>query len=241
MAMTRILRFGWQKIARCFMAGLLAILPLVLTIAIVSWVVAFLRDILGPNTAIGKTLAGLGVRLFTESRIAPGGEVVLQETLGGYLLGIVLVLLVLFSLGVLVELGAKRVFKSSIDGLIRQIPIVGGLYGSLAQLVDLFDQNEQAEIKAMSVVYCSFAQKGGAGVLALMPSPEKILINEQHFHVVIIPTAPVPFGGGLVFFPADQVQPVEMSVDNFISIYVSMGVTTPEFMNAITGKTLTDH
>lgn len=237
--MTHILRFGWQKIARCFVAGLLAILPLVLTIAIISWVVAFLRDILGPNTVIGKTLAGLGVKLFTESRIAPGGEVVLQESLGGYLLGIVLVLLGLFSLGVLVELGAKRFFKSSVDGLIRHIPIIGGLYGSLAQVVDLFDQNEQAEIKAMSVVYCNFAGGGGTGVLALMPSPEKIMIDNQPFHVVIIPTAPIPFGGGLVFFPAEQVKPANMSVDNFISIYVSMGVTTPEFMNAAKGKNLT--
>jgi len=236
MDMTRFIQFGWQKLARCFVAGLLAILPLVLTIAIVSWVVTFLRDIFGPGTPVGRMLAGIGVRLFTESRIAPGGEVVLKETLGGYALGIILVLLVLFALGVFVEFGAKRYFKALVDRLIRHIPIIGGLYGSLTQVVDLFDQNDQAEIKAMSVVYCSFAGGGGTGALALMPSPEKIMINDEAFHVVIIPTAPVPFGGALVFFPAEQVKPANMSVDNFISIYVSMGVTTPEFMNAAKPK-----
>lgn len=230
--MTRFIRFGWKNIARCFMAGLLAILPLVLTVAIISWVVSLLKDFFGPQTSIGKMLASIGVRLFKESRIAPGGEIALQDSFLGYLIGIVIVLAVLFALGVFVEFGAKRFLKSLLDRFVKHIPIIGGLYGSLSQVVDLFDQSEQAEIKAMSVVFCSFASGGGTGVLALMPSPEKILINGEAFHVVIIPTAPVPFGGGLVFFPADQVKPSDMSVDNFISIYVSMGVTTPEYMKA---------
>jgi len=51
--------------------------------------------------------------------------------------------------------------------------------------------------------------------------------------VVMIPTAPIPFGGGMVFIPIDQVKLIDMSVDNFISIYVSMGVTVPEFMREV--------
>ena len=36
-------------------------------------------------------------------------------------------------------------------------------------------------------------------------------------------------GGGLLFVPADMVQPVDVSVEGLMSIYVSMGVTTPQF------------
>jgi uncharacterized membrane protein len=101
----------------------------------------------------------------------------------------------------------------------------------LRQLVELFDKSEQTELKAMGVVYCHFGTAQGPGVLALMPSPEAIDIDGTKFYVVIIPTAPVPFGGGLIFFPVEQVKPIDMSVDNFVSIYVSMGVTTPEFFS----------
>ena len=61
--MERLLQFGWQKLARCFMAGLLAILPLVLTIAIVSWVAGFVRSYLGPETWVGRVIESIGFKL----------------------------------------------------------------------------------------------------------------------------------------------------------------------------------
>ncbi|MCU0958658.1 MAG: hypothetical protein MUF48_01015, partial [Pirellulaceae bacterium] len=48
--------------------------------------------------------------------------------------------------------------------------------------------------------------------------------------IVMVPTAPVPFGGALLLVPADCVQSAEMSVDGLMSIYVSMGVSAPQFM-----------
>jgi uncharacterized membrane protein len=44
------------------------------------------------------------------------------------------------------------------------------------------------------------------------------------------PNGPVPFGGALVFMPSESVQPADMSVDGLMSIYVSMGITTPQFL-----------
>jgi uncharacterized membrane protein len=229
--MKNVIQFGLNKLVRCFMAGLLAVLPLILTIAIVGWVVTFLQGFVGPQTWFGRTLSSLGVKLFKDASGGTSGAVEAFE--GSYLayaLGVVIVVLVLFAIGVLVEFGARKYLTAWTDRFIRQIPIIGSLYGSLKQLVDLFDRKDEAEIKSMSVVYCRFAEGGGPGVLALMPSAEKILINGEEHFIVIIPTAPVPFGGGLVFFPTKQVTLSDMAVDNLISIYVSMGVTTPEFM-----------
>ena len=128
------------------------------------------------------------------------------------------------------ESGAKRLLQRIVDGIVRRIPIIGNLYGSLKQLVEVFHHSEDAEIQAMSVVYCYFAKEGGVGVLALLPSSEKILIDNIEHYVVMIPTAPIPFGGGMVFVPVQQVKMLDMSVDSFVSIYVSMGVTVPEFL-----------
>ncbi len=207
----------WKELVGYFVAGLLAVLPLVLTIAIIVWVTAFLRDIFGPNTFLGSILASVGMRFGFEGVV-------------GYLIGIALVILGLMGIGVLFKWGAQKFIQGIVDSLLRRVPIVGSLYGSLKQLVSMFDRSDETKLKAMSVVYCYFGNAGGAGVLALMPSPEVIAIDGQDYHVVIVPTAPIPFGGGLIFIPVHLVKPIDMSVDNFIGIYVSMGVTTAEFM-----------
>ncbi len=223
--MKLVFQAGFKRLARCFMAGLFAVLPLVLTIAIISWVAGFVRSFLGPNTFVGEIIENIGLRLGTG-----------WEGTAAYLLGFAIVIFGLFALGVLVESGFKRILQRIVDAVVRRIPIVGGLYGSLKQLVEVFSNSENAEIQAMSVVFCQFSKQGGTGVLALMPSPMKIRIGDEDHFVVMIPTAPIPFGGGMVFIPADQVRFIDMSVDHFVSIYVSMGVTVPEFMRDV--KTL---
>jgi uncharacterized membrane protein len=216
--MLKLLSCGWRRIVAYSVAGLLAILPLVLTVAIVIWVTTFLNDYLGPGTVIGKFLASVGLRLGSQGILA-------------YLIGWTVVLAALFGLGMLVEMGAKRLYHRMLDQLFRRVPVIGSLYGSLKQLVDMFDRKDETELKAMSVVFCNFGSSEGPGVLALMPSPTPLKVEGRDYYVVIIPTAPIPFGGGLLFVPAHLVKPVDMSVDNFISIYVSMGVTTPDFLN----------
>lgn len=216
--MNRVLAVFQTSLTRLFMSGLLAILPLVLTVAIIGWVANFLRSYLGPETMVGELIRSLGVQLDGNA----------QGT-AAYLLGVVVVVSALIGLGILFELGAKKIYQATLEWVMRKIPLVGNLYGSLRQLIELFDKSEQTELKAMSVVYCYFGSLEGSGVLALMPSSEVIEIEGRKHHVVIIPTAPVPFGGGLIFFPIEHVRRVEMTVDQFVSIYVSMGVTTPEF------------
>jgi uncharacterized membrane protein len=44
---------------------------------------------------------------------------------------------------------------------------------------------------------------------------------------VLIPTAPVPIGGALLYVPADWVRPADISIETLTTIYVSMGITPP--------------
>jgi len=57
-----------------------------------------------------------------------------------------------------------------------------------------------------------------------------VQVQGRDYQMVIIPTAPVPFGGALLFVPADNIVPAEMSVDAMMSIYLSMGISAPEHM-----------
>ena len=56
------------------------------------------------------------------------------------------------------------------------------------------------------------------------------MINGQPYLAVLVPTAPVPIGGGLLYVPPDWVEPAGMGMEAVTSIYVSMGVTSGQYM-----------
>jgi uncharacterized membrane protein len=215
--MQKIVSTWLHRLGSCFLAGLLAILPVVLTVAIVAWVAGFIRGYVGPGTLFGGALEALGLKFGSDGTFA-------------YAVGWVVVLGTVFLLGVLVQLGAQRFFQWLLDAALLRIPLIGNIYGTSKQIVDMFDRKKGSDLKGMRVVFCSFSTEGGPGVLALMPSPERFHIDGRDYHVVIIPTAPVPFGGGLLFMPVEMVRPSSISVDGLMSIYVSMGVTTAQFL-----------
>ncbi len=215
--MKEIFKTFWGKILGFFVAGVLAILPLVITVSAVIWVAGFLESFFGPGTVLGSRLRELGLMFASDTVVA-------------YVIGWVVVLLLVFGLGVVVSLGAQQLWERLTNAIIRRIPVIGGLYHTAEQLVGMFKKTEPSELAGMSVVFCVFGKDHSAGILALMPSPEKYLIDDQEFQVVMVPTAPVPFGGALMFIPVEFVKPAKMSVDGLMSIYVSMGVTVPQYM-----------
>ncbi len=214
----------FNQLLRYFIAGVFAVLPLVITVAVVMWVVNFLGGFFGPGTVIGGGLRSLGLNFSSNSVLA-------------YIVGWAFVLGVIFLLGMLVELGARRLLQGKLDSLALRIPLLGGVYGTVRQLVGMMDKSQNADLAGMTVVFCNFGQAGGASFLALLASPQSFRIADADYQAVIIPTAPVPVGGGLIFVPVASIHPADITVDAFMSIYVSMGVTGPQFL--ATGETVT--
>ena len=101
------------------------------------------------------------------------------------------------------------------------------MYGLADRFVGLLDQKPDADIGAMSPVWCFMGGGEGAAVLALLPSPDPIQIGGRRYYGVLIPTAPVPIGGALLYVPADWVRPADISIERLTTIYVSMGITPP--------------
>ena len=168
---------------RTFVAGLLAILPLVLTVAVIVWVASLVDQFIGPHSAMGRLLVSIGLTI-VETKIA------------AYLIGIVFVLSAVYVLGLLVEVGLQRRLQVFVDSGLRRIPLVGSVYNLAHRFVGMLERKEETDLKTMSPVWCFFGGEGGAAVLALLPTPETILLGGHNCHVVLVPTAPVPFGAG---------------------------------------------
>lgn len=206
---------------RIFVTGLLAALPLVATVAVFAWLLALLLRWLGPGSPVGGLL----------SRIAPRE---LDSVWLSYLIGITVIALAVFLLGLLVEFGLQRGLARLIDAVVQRIPLVRSVYDLVKRFVDLLSQRDPDSTQAMRAVWCHFGGRDGAHslVLGLQSSPEAVVVDGQRCLIVLVPTAPVPVGGGLLFVPEDWVTPAELSAEAVTSLYVSMGVTAPRYLRS---------
>ena len=203
---------------RIFLTGLLAALPLAATVLIFVWGARVLYAWLGPGSFVGGLLIALGLG-------GTGSEVV------GYLLGLGIVLLGIFALGVLVQTRLRGVLARSFNSVMQRIPVVRNVYDMIRKFVDLVAQRDSSGARSMSPVWLRFGGPGGAMVLGLLSSPEPVMVGGHTYLAVLVPTAPLPVGGGLIFVPVDWVSPAEVGVEALTSIYVSMGVTAHQHLD----------
>ena len=206
-----------RRIARPFIAGALATLPLALTLLIIVWLAGFIQRLLGPTSIFGKLLESIGVQFVTSKGI-------------GYLIGLATALVLIYLFGLLVESGMKSRWHALVDTFMRRVPLVNTIYDSSKKLIAIFDRPDSSDMKEMSPVMCYFGGKGGTAVMALMPSPKIIVLNGTRYHTVLIPTAPMPFTGALIYVPAAWVEPANIPLDALINIYMSMGVTSTDHL-----------
>ena len=205
-----------KHIMNSIAAGLLAVLPLVITVVIITWVANLVHRLTGPGSVIGSILSAVGL-------------IVVSDQISAYLIGTLLVVLALYFLGRLVASRMSGQVGSLLDRAIGRVPLIGGIYGLTNRFVGMLDRRETTDLKSMSPVWCFFGGEPSAAVLALMPTTEPIEIAGRSYRVVLVPTAPIPFGGGLIFVPTEWVRPAAFGVEGFTSIYVTMGVTAPQF------------
>lgn len=211
-----------QRMLRIFVTGLLAALPLAATVLIVVWSAGIIYGWVGPDSATGRLLRSIGLGV--------GGSEV-----AGYLIGVLVVLAAIFGLGMLVESRLRRGLERAVGALVGRIPVVRSVYDVIRRFVELVGPRGEAGpqgLQSMRPVWCHFGGPGGAAVLALLSTAQPIVLGEARYLAVLVPTAPVPVGGGLVFVPEDWVQPAEVGVEALTSIYVSMGVTSAQYLGA---------
>lgn len=211
-----------SRIGRIFLTGLLAALPLLLTVFVIAWLLSILNQYFGPGSGFGRFLASLGIG---------------PSELASYLIGLGIIAAAIYVLGLAVHLRLGAWIAALFDSLIRRIPLVSNLYDLTSRFVSVVDTKGSDSLKGMSPVWCYFGGKPSAAVLALLPSKTPIRLGEEDYFGVLIPSAPVPVGGALVYVPAKWVEPAPGGIDELMSVYVSMGITPPGAKAAIAKPT----
>lgn len=204
------------KVIKPFLTGIFTIFPLVITVVIIIWIINFISSLMGPESGFGSMLQSIGLNLVKNQLVA-------------YLLGLSITFVLIYLLGFLVQIGMRNQWNMIVDGIMNRIPLIKTVYDASKKIMGLFDTKDQPDLKSMSPVMCSFGGKGGTAVLALLTSKEIIYINETEYYSIMIPTSPVPIGGAILYVPVTWVKKVDFGIEGLVNVYVSMGVTGPEY------------
>jgi uncharacterized membrane protein len=218
--MRSILSKIWRTgIVGNLLAGLLVLLPLMLTVVIIGWIVGVVAAILGPGTWFGDLLTSSG-----EAIIGPKRELI------AFVVGAGLAVAGLWFLGLVVRVQARRALDETFDGIFGRVPLFRAIYRPVSQVVRMF-AGSNADLAAMSVVMCRLGGQQGADVPALLASDQVYDVAGERRLLVYLPTSPLPAWGGLVLVPEHCVHPVPgMDADALIKLYLSFGVLAPEVM-----------
>ena len=195
-----------------FATGLLFLAPVLLTLILLNWLSGYLIAALGPETPLGQLLGQAGM-FFTPSPFA------------AFWAGLGMAAALVWVIGLAVQTRFRPQLEGGLDGLLSRIPGLGALYRPLAQFVRMMGSAPGGEMSGMSVVSVRFGDHVEA--LALLTSPKLHDFGQGPRYLILIPTAPVPVGGGMLFVEASRVTPVpSMGVDDLAKLYVTMGTMT---------------
>jgi len=208
-----------RHLLEVFVTGALAALPLAATILIFVWGARLVVEYIGPQSLVGGLLVRIGLGI-------TGSEVV------GYAIGVLAVMLAIFLLGLLVQTRLRAALGAITDSIVQRIPVVRSVYDMVKKFVELFGQRDESKLKSMSAVWLHFGGVGGVAALGLLSTPEPVRLGDRDYLAVLVPTAPVPIGGGLLYVPVDWVTPADVGMEGLTSIYVSMGITSHQHLGA---------
>lgn len=202
-----------KRVAGPFLTGLVFLAPVLLTIVILQLLAGYVVAALGPSTIIGGALAR-------------GGMLVTQSPEMAFMAGLGIAALLVWALGLLVQTQWRSRLEGGLDGVLGRLPVVGGFYRPLAQIVRMIGGAPGGELKGMSVVAVSFG--ADTQVLGLLATPQIFDLGQGPRHLVVCPTAPMPVGGAMLFVEVSRVRPVAgLRVDDLAKFYVSMGAVAP--------------
>jgi uncharacterized membrane protein len=203
-----------SPLTRPLLTGVLALLPVGLTLALIVWLVAFLARMLGPRSTVGAMLKQVGWSI---------GE----TDMGAYAGGVLFALLLIYLLGLLVENVLKDRWTRALDKLTSHIPVINTVFDAATKIVEMLEPRRSTDMQSMTPIMCDF---GGTSFPAFLPTSQTFTLNGTEYHVVMIPTAPVPFGGAIMCVPRESVTPLDCGIDGLFNIFMSMGTMVPEYV-----------
>lgn len=189
---------------RYFVSGVLVVVPIILTYIVLRFLFEAVDGVLQP----------IIVRVFGYS--VPG-------------LGILTTILIIILAGVFTRniIGAK-LYRTG-DRILEKMPIIRPIYSAAKQLLEAITLQSIGSFKEVALVEYP---RRGAYALCFISNWMEICVDgsPKKYVSVYVPSTPAPATGMVIMVPADEVIPVNMTVEEGIKFLVSGGVASPELI-----------
>ena len=215
-----IMKNGIKTFATYFISGLITVLPLVITFALLGWIYGKLVGIFGKDSAIGKVLSQFAAMLN------------LSETLT-LTLSYLLIILAIAFLGAYVHRRTANRVSGWLKNTMNRFPVINSIYNSVEQVVGIFGKtpgkDDKDPARSSKIVLVRFAN---TLVFGMLPSSDAVLIAGTPYYMVYFPSTPVPMSGFNYLIPAGDVFLTDCSFDDLTKVLVSLGALAPQVLGA---------
>lgn len=197
-------------VKRSFIAGLILITPLVVTLYIIRVLVNWSLQVVNPlvrQTRLVQYTANI--------------EIVAQ------VLAVVSILTGLTAVGFLAQRTVGRRVFGNFGRIVNFIPLVNVIYASIRQVANSLVERRTAYDGVALVEY----PRAGVYAIGLVTgeSPDRIAtVAGQPVYNVFLPNSPNPTAGRLVLVPEDQIREIDMSVRQGLRLLVTSGIGDDE-------------
>jgi uncharacterized membrane protein len=198
----------WRRLMRTirkhFLAGILVVVPLVATIAILVWFFVKVDNILQPviQLIFGRRIIGVGF-------------------------GISLVLI--YITGVIASNILGRRILGFGDSIVSRIPLFRQLYNGFKQVINSLYGYRVKKAAFREVVLVEFPREG-MKTLAFITNEIQDESNNT-LYAIYIPTAPVPTSGYFEIVTDDKITRTDLTVDEAMRMIMSSGIVSPGKIN----------
>lgn len=196
-----------RKLRKYILTGLAVLFPLFITVYIIIFVFK-----------LGNRFAGRYINAF------------LSENYGFAIpgLGLIFILLFLIVIGFVSSNFIGRRILPFFEKIFMKIPLVANLYPSAKQLSDfLFRMDKKKEFKKVVLVPYPVHGSYSMGFITNEGLSVSDKENNEEIVSVLVPLAPAPFSGVLLFLPKKKIKILDIPIDDAIKLIVSGGVVLP--------------
>ena len=201
-----------KKKNRFFIKGVVFILPIFLSLWIISKIIVFMSSII-PS----KILDAI-IEVFPNSAI-------LNINFYRIVLGFLMTALFVYLMGIGISILGKKFFSKIEKNIFYNIPVFSTIYKTIKQIVESVSNPDKNSFK--KVVMVEFPRKD-VWTMGFVTGESKDK-NELEYYHVIVPTTPNPTSAFLLFILKTEVRDTDISIDEGIKTIISGGVLTSEY------------
>lgn len=212
-----------KKFKAYFYTGLIALLPIVLTVYIFNWIVGIMMSLLGNSfvTIIIKNI----LLVFVEE-----GDMDYYFQLLVYFISLVTMIIGTCLVGFTLKIVFFAKIIKKAKELFIKIPLIKQVYTTISQIIEVAVSGREKSYQ--KVVMVEYPRKGIYSI-GFLTSEDNFLIGsaigrEEKVYNVFIPTSPNPTSGMFIVVPESEVKILDIKIDDAIKLIISGGVILPE-------------